>query len=88
MNYIRANHFQYILIFLSKSSLQREEEHYGNPRSAPRGYLKAVRVDRMGGESSVHRTANGRCRAKDQGRIWERHILPSGTQPQPPVKDI
>lgn len=59
MNYIRANHFQYILIFLSKSSLQREEVHYGNPRSVPRGSLKAVRVDRMRGESSVHRTESG-----------------------------
>lgn len=59
MNYIRANHFQYILIFLSKSSLQREEVHYGNPRSVPRGSLKAVRLDRMRGESSIHRTKRG-----------------------------
>lgn len=81
LNYRGANHFQYILIFPSKSSLQRQEEQYRNPCLEPTDYLKAVKVIRMTGESSEHRTAKGRGRAKGQGRIWEEQVLHSEFSP-------
>lgn len=42
----------------------------------------------MARESSVHRTAKGRCRAGDQGRMWEEHILHSEIQFQSPIKEM
>lgn len=70
------------------SSLQREEEQYGNHHPEPIAYLKTVKVDRMTRESSVHRTANGGCRAGRQGRIWEEHSLHSEIPFQPPIKEM
>lgn len=70
------------------SSLQGEEEQYGNHHPERIDYLKTVKVDRMTRESGVHRTANERCRAGDQGRIWEEHILHSEIQFQAPIKEM
>lgn len=88
MNYPWASNFQCIPIFSSMSSLQREEEQYGNHHPEPRDYLKTVKVDRMTRESSVRRTANGRCRAGDQRRIWEERILHSEILFQLPIKEM
>jgi len=64
------------------------EEQHGNHHPEPTDYLRTVGVGGMTQESSAHRTADGRCRAGDQGRTWEEHILHSEIQFQPSVKEM